>query len=212
MMGRPSSNSEMIERALRGDRLALTILLAESEDTLRDRLAPRIPADLQSLFDVDDLLQEIHADVFRGIGDFQARGADSFDRWLAAVALRRLRMEIRRFSAAKRGGGRMRVDRVRDHLDESAVTLLKLLEAADQTPSRVAAGKEAVVAVQAALKELPDDYREAVRLVYLEGQPVAQAALALGRTQRAVHNLCYKAKRKLREMLGTRSHFLSSSE
>ncbi len=210
-MGTTSPHSDLVHRALRGDRLALTVLLTESEDSLRGRLGPRIPPDLRGIFDADDLLQEIYADVFRGIGEFEPRGADSFQRWLATVALRRLRAEIRHHRAAKRGGGWVRVDRIKVAGDESAVTLLKLMEATDRTPSRVAAGKELVSAVQAALTELPDDYRQAVQLVYLEGNPVAEVARTLGRTERAVHNLCHKAKRKLRDLLDNRSRFLSSA-
>ena len=204
-------NSELIARAVRGDELALTILLTESEASLRRRIGSKIPSDLRSLIDAGDVLQEVYAEAFRSMARFEFRDEDSFNRWLAAVALQKLRAEIRHHRAGKRGGGRIEVRRSAHALDDSATTLLKLMEAPGGTPSRVAAGRELVLAVQAALAELPGDYREAVRLVYLEGTPVAEAARALGRTDRAVHNLCHKAKRKLRNLLGTRSRFLSSS-
>lgn len=62
-----------------------------------------------------------------------------------------------------------------------------------------------------ALTQLPSDYGEAARLVYLEGFSVAAAAQAMGRSDRAIHNLCHKAKQRLRELLGTRSRFMSGS-
>jgi RNA polymerase sigma factor (sigma-70 family) len=96
-------------------------------------------------------------------------------------------------------------------LESSVVMLLDLMAASGRTPSRTIARREAHQAVEAALKVLPEDYREVVRLVYLEGLAVAQAAERMGRTERAIHNLCYKAKRRLREMLGSGSRYLSSS-
>ena len=39
----------------------------------------------------------------------------------------------------------------------------------------------------------------------------AEAALAVGCTERAIHNRCYKAKQKLRELLGPRANYLSST-
>ena len=96
-------------------------------------------------------------------------------------------------------------------LNHSTVTLIKLIEARDRTPSSIAASHEVNAAVGAALKELPEDYRDAVRMVYLEGLTVAQAAEAMGRTDRAIHNLCFKAKKKLQDLLGSESRFLSRS-
>ncbi|MCG8407808.1 MAG: RNA polymerase sigma factor [Phycisphaerales bacterium] len=202
---------ECIRRAIGGDQVALTVLLTESETRLQSRLRPRMPADLRSTLDVDDLLQEIYSDIFRNIERFEPRGEDSFDRWVATIALRRLRAEIRRHRAAKRGGRCTPVRHAGTVADESTVTLLNLIEASDRSPSRTAAGSEAVAAVEAAMGLLPENYRAAVRLVYLEGSTVAEAARALGRSERAIHNLCHKAKEKLRNMLGPQSRYLSSS-
>ena len=70
------------------------------------------------------------------------------------------------------------------------MALLDLMAAPTDAPRRVAAGREAVRAVQAALEQLPHGYSEAVRLVYLEGRSVAEAAEIMERTDRAIHNLC----------------------
>ena len=93
----------------------------------------------------------------------------------------------------------------------SVVMLLDLMASPVKTPSRNAATHEAISIVQDAMNHLPEDYQRAVRLVYLEGQSVAAAAEEMDRTERAVHNLCYKAKLKLRDLLGSRSHYLSRS-
>jgi RNA polymerase sigma factor (sigma-70 family) len=92
------------------------------------------------------------------------------------------------------------------------VALLDLLAAPGRTPSQSVARHEAIDAVQSALADLPEDYRQAVRLVHLEGCSIAAAARNMQRTERAVENLCYKARLRMREFLGSRSRFLSASE
>jgi RNA polymerase sigma-70 factor (ECF subfamily) len=92
----------------------------------------------------------------------------------------------------------------------SVVALLDMMAGPEKTPSRTAARSEAVRAVEDALEQLPTDYRQAVRLVYLEGLTASEAGERMHRTERGVHNLCYKAKKHLRDLLGSRSHYLSN--
>lgn len=54
-----------------GDTVALTVLLPELESRLRRRLTPKIPPDLRSTIDTDDLLQKVYTDAFRGITAFE---------------------------------------------------------------------------------------------------------------------------------------------
>lgn len=202
---------ERIERAVAGDSAALTTLLTEARGRLCAHLRRRIPAELRGAIDGDDLVQEAHVEVFQHIGSFKVRDANSFFRWVLTIAMRKLHDAVRRRRAEKRGGGRAAVAVAGGNLASSVVMLLDLMAASGPTPSRAVARREAHQAVEAALEVLPEDYREVVRQVYLEGLTVAQAAERMGRTERAIHNLCYKAKRRLREVLGSASRYLSSS-
>ncbi len=200
----------LIKRAANGDAVAITLLLADSRQRLRDHLEKRIPSDLRRTIGADDLVQETQIKVFRHMGSFVQRGDDSFYRWVATIALRQLRNAVKAQRTLKRGGGH--------HAAGSAVTsegsivaLLDLMAGSEKSPSHNAARLEALDAVAEGLELLPADYREAVRLVYLEGRPVADAAQLMGRTPRAVHNLCHKAKELLREILGSSSRYLSRS-
>jgi RNA polymerase sigma-70 factor (ECF subfamily) len=196
-----------MERAVAGDSSALTVLLTNSHAALRRRMAARIPADVLGEVDADDVLQDAYTRAFRAIERFEPRGPDAFDRWIATIATRQLRSAIKRRRALKRGGGRREVGA--GGLEESVACLLDLIESSDRSPSRVAAAGEGARAVQTALRELPQDYQAVVRLVYLDGASVADAAARLGRTDRAVHNMCYKAKLKLRDLLGRPSRYLN---
>lgn len=206
----PQRIREFAAHAAAGDEVALTVLLTQLEEPLRARLHCRVPADLRTVIDENDLLQLVYTDIFRGIRGFAPRADNALERWVSTIALRRLRAEIRRLRADKRGGGRVALPRPGANSNESVITLLSWIEATERTPSRAAASLETAQAVQDALLKLPEACREAVRLVYVEGLAVAEAARRIGRSERAVHNLCHKAKTLLRDLLGPSDRFLSS--
>jgi RNA polymerase sigma-70 factor (ECF subfamily) len=63
------------------------------------------------------------------------------------------------------------------------------------------AGHEAVKAVRDAIRDLPEDYRQAVELRLLEGRSLEETAEAMNRSARAVQGLVDRAKRKMRAAL-----------
>lgn len=200
--------AELVQKAVAGDAVAVTVLLTHGRRGLRAFLANRVPRTIHAVVDVDDIIQEAHIEVYRHVRSFEPRGPGSFHRWVAAIALRRLRNAVRAQQALKRGGQAPPVARA-TRREESLHAFLELLAGPGDTPSRTAARSEAVDALEVAIAGLPRHYREAVRLVYLEGHPVADAASIMGRSPRAIHNLCHKAKAKLRSSLGSSSRFLS---
>jgi len=201
--------TDAVQRAIAGDQVALTLLLTTHRRGVRDYLAGRIPSNLRGGIDADDLVQEAYAEVFRHIGGFESRGADSFGRWVRTIALRKLRDAIKLRGADKHGGTKVQVHAVASGIGDSVVLLLDLMTGDEKSPSRCAASAEAIDAVRVAMAMLPEDYQQAVSRVYLQGLTVKEAASGMNRTERAVHNLCYKAKSRLRELLGTESRFLS---
>lgn len=203
---------ELVRRAVGGDSAALKLLLLDAHGRLCGCVGRRIPADLRPTLDAEDVAQEAYTEVFRRIGQFEVRGADSFQRWVFTVALHKLRHAISRQRAAKRGGGAQAVAAASRNHEESCVALLDLLAAPGRTPSRCVARQEAVQAVESALAELPEHYRQALWLVHIQGWSVAQAAAEMGRTERALHGLCRRGLNALRERLGSVSGYLSSSD
>ena len=202
---------DLLQRAIAGDTVAVTVLLARYYERLHAQIARKIPRDLQASVDAEDILQETQVQVYRHVETFEPQGSDAFYRWVATIALRRLRNAIKRQRAAKRGAGRRGVTGGDAVAEDSVITLLELMAGPEKTPSRVATRQEAIQAVQAALAHLPQDYRMAVQLVYIEGRSVADAAAEMGRTNRAIHNLCHKAKKHLQGLLGSASRYFSSS-
>jgi RNA polymerase sigma-70 factor (ECF subfamily) len=73
------------------------------------------------------------------------------------------------------------------------------------------AGHDVEAAIHAALAELKDDYREAVRLRFLQGLEISEVATRMGRTEWSVHKLCSRGLKCLRDVLGDGSRFWSQS-
>ncbi len=198
----------LVRRAAAGDAVALKLLLTKTRPRLRCYISRQIPSDLGRVADADDIVQETHVVVFHRIDGFQPRGADSFFQFTAAIAMNLLRNAITRHRAAKRGGGRAPIRRPKS-IEDSTIAMLDLLAGPGHTPSRSVARHEAIEAVESALAELPDHYQQAVRLVHIEGCPVREAASRMGRTERAVHGLCRRGLKLMRNQLFSASKFLS---
>jgi len=198
---------DLLDRVGDGDETALTVLLAQGRKQLTGYLRFKIPPDLQGFISTEDIIQETHSAVFHRMDAFVPRGADSFDRWVRAVAVRQLRSAVRRQRAAKRGGGRLTLGE--RSIEDSTVALLDMLGGRIDTPSRCVAQKEAVDAIQRAMKDLPEHYRQAVWLVHIEGRPVQDVADQMGRTDRAVSGLCRRGLKLLKLQLESASKFLS---
>ncbi|GMU83542.1 MAG: RNA polymerase sigma factor [Planctomycetota bacterium] len=202
-----SSGAELLDRATAGDSAALEQLLIPYQGRLLNRLERKLPPALRNFLAPEDLLQETFVEVFRQIQRFRPQGIGAFVRWLIMVTDGRLINAIRQHATLKRGGGRLGVDPTID--GSSAVPLLELLHVDSQSPSRTYAGQEAATAIATALGSIKPDYRDAVRLRFLEGLEVPEIARKLGKSEWSVHKLCSRGLRELREVLGEESRFFS---
>ena len=200
------SSAELLSQAVAGDVAALTELLCAARPRLCRYIAVRMPPAARDAIDAEDVVQHALIHVFRSIGRFEPRGSQAFDRWLRVIALSELRSTLRARNCAKRGGGWVRA--VGADLEESATCLLSLIQAGDQSPSGAVGVRESLLTLQSALTRLSGDQRCAIELVYLQAVPTAEVARILGRSERAVYNLCDRAKARLAELMGSRSrHF-----
>ena len=208
-MGPSGSASDLIASAVAGDRTALERLLLADYQRLMAYVERRFPARLRGALAPEDVLQETLVDAFQHIGSFTPAGPDAFYRWLTTIATHRLADAAKAQRTLKRGAGRAWGECELNLDDRSVVALLDQLAADDLTASRVAARGEAVKAIHVALAGLNTDYREALRLRYIEGLPLATVAARMGRTERAVDNLCDRGRKQLRQSMGRASQYLT---
>lgn len=202
--------THLLQRAIEGDDLALTLLLQRMRGDLVGWLTCHIPAAFASQVDAEGAVQDAHVEVFRNIARLRAESIADFDRWLRTIAIHKLRDQIKNARAAKRGGGKTPVTgHAAGNYDDSMVALFDQVASGGRTPSRSVARLEVIAGVQQALAELPEQYREAIRLVHVEGRSAADAARLLGRTERGVHGLVRRGMAELRRGLGDLERFLS---
>jgi RNA polymerase sigma-70 factor (ECF subfamily) len=199
---------QAIEKAREGDFTEFQLLLLESCEALRDWIGGDVPADLRQLISADDVIQEACVEAIRDIGRFEQRGPGSFQSWLAEIARTCLLDMVRSYRRQKRGGNRARR---RISWIDLAEHLMRHPDGRAQvpTPSRIAAGKEIVCAVQAAVSQLPENERRVMRLYYLEQQTTESIAAELGVTPGAVRAIVQRARQRLRDLLGSSSAWLS---
>jgi len=195
-----------IATAVRGDRRAMERLLLEHYDRLEMRIAAQLPQSLQSLVQVEDILQETFVQAIQSMSQCQATSAESFTAWLDTIANNRVLDTIRLFTSLKRGGGRKRVRR-NSRLDSSLADAVNLLYDSGSTPGRKAECREVITRMNSAIDNLPTDQRDAIRLRYLQGVSVNETARMVDRSPNAIRGLLHRAKRRLREIMESSSRW-----
>jgi len=196
--------SSDLTRAMAGDADALTRLLEQHGPEVRKTIRNRIPRQMQSVLSEDDVMQETYADVFLSFRNVDIRG--SFPAWLQQIARNNLRDAIRCFRAERRGGQRRYATAERD--EDGLSLLLDLVTDGGTTPSCGAMRHEWQDTLQRTLAELPDAYREVLRLYDLEFLDADQVGRRLGCSSGAVYMRRSRALAMLRGLLVSFSHYL----
>ncbi|MDA9859500.1 RNA polymerase sigma factor [Rubripirellula sp.] len=213
MMVRMETNKDaLLEVALQGDKIALQQLLISRYEQLAILIRARIPAQLCSVLDVDDILQITFIHVFRGISNFKAGDADAFHAWVRSIAEAKVTDAIRSATRKKRGGGWKRIDAGVASSSESLLDFILLLSDERRSPSQSAATHEAVVALKIALAGLPEDQREAITLRYIDCLTIEEVIDQLNKSEPAVRGLLHRGKLSLKQSLGQSSTWFSKTQ
>jgi RNA polymerase sigma-70 factor (ECF subfamily) len=121
-----------------------------------------------------------------------------FRHWLFTTTLRKLVEKERYHTAAKRNPGRIAA---KGDPDRSHADLLRAIAGNAATPSHIAAGRESLARIEAALRDLPEDHREIILMSRLMGLSHAEIAEHLDRTESAVRTTLCRALAKLAHLL-----------
>ena len=142
--------------------------------------------------DATDLAQETFVRVFKSAKSFRVE--QKFSSWLFTIAANLARNHFR-----------WRARHPNVSLDaenpETEQTLGGTLPANSPAPNDEALATERAKAVRSAVNQLPEDLREAVVLCEWEDRSIAEAALILEATPKAVESRLYRARQILRERL-----------
>ena len=206
----------MVQAAAQRDPDALQRLVVHYHDILRTAVATALAPELRHRIDPDDVLQQTYIAAFQalcGRSDDSTGPTIQFDtpggfyKWLERIALNTLKDQQRALNRQKRDIHR-EVPPLADPRS-SYPDLLHRLTAADTTPSRQFARDEAVAAVMTALARLTADQRMVVRLRFLEGREIADIAAELDKNESAIHMLCHRGLKALREHIASITRYLT---
>ena len=142
--------------------------------------------------DANDLAQETFVRVFKSSKSFRAE--QKFSTWLFTIAANLARNQFRWRSRHPN----LSLDAENAETEQS---LGDTLPANLPTPKESALAGERAAAVRAAVRNLPEDLREAIVLCEWEERSVAEAATILEATPKAVESRLYRARTILRERL-----------
>jgi len=188
-----TSSHGLIERIKNGDHEAFSVLFSKYRPRLAVLIHYRMSAELRSFFEVDDILQETFLKAFRDFHQFTYRLPGSFMSWLARIADHVMADLARSQGRQKRHGGEML--RFRSQSNPAGP------EPADsRTPSRAFAEEEGLRGLLEKLNLLPEEYRQAILLIKVEGLSTQEAAERLGKSNEATALLLHRALKRLRSL------------
>jgi RNA polymerase sigma-70 factor (ECF subfamily) len=150
--------------------------------------------------DLSGVVQQTLLEAYQAFGPARERDEAPQAAWLRQALANNLRDEVRKLATAARDVTRERS--LQAALDESSARLEGWLAAEQSSPSTLAARHEEQVRLADALSRLPEAQRLAVELHHLQGLPLSEVAVQLGRTKGAVAQLLFRGLNKLRELLG----------
>jgi RNA polymerase sigma-70 factor (ECF subfamily) len=191
---------ELLDRAGRGDVPARHQLLVRHRARLTKMVAIRLDRRLAARVDPSDVVQETLAEADRRLDDYLRDRPLPFYPWLRRLAGERLIDLHRRHVRARHRSVEREEPWALPLPDASAIALVDRLAASGTSPSRHLLRQELRQRVRAALDQLAPHDREILVLRHLEQLSVAEAAAALGITERAAKARHMRALTRLRAL------------
>lgn len=186
--------AELVARAKKGDVRAFEQLIAEH----KERVYQFAFACVKNHAEAEDLAQEALIKAYRGLGSF--REDASFSTWLFRIVKNAFLDEIKSRAAKEQ--------KDTAPLDEGVATTLA---SPSDSPERSALRRQADGAVQAALAEVPPDFRVVVTMFDLQGFSYEEIAEVLGVPIGTVKSRLARGREALRVALFERRQALGSA-
>jgi RNA polymerase sigma-70 factor, ECF subfamily len=191
-MEAPTIVADLVCRARAGDAAAAGELLEKYRPYLRILAQRLLDQNLAARLDASDLVQQTCLSVLGRLPQFDGGNEGQFIAWLRTIHEHNIQDAIRdHLKTAKRAASR----EIALDAEQLAVQLR-----ASSPSQRVLVG-ESAARLAAALQDLPDDQREAVRLRYLEGRSLAEIAKRTSRSIVAAAGLVKRGLIQLRKTM-----------
>jgi RNA polymerase sigma-70 factor (ECF subfamily) len=185
------TDTELMQKAIDGDRLALERLLVRHQPALIRLIQAEMGFKLQAHLAAEDLFQQSCVEVIRSLHQVEIHDESSVFRWLSAIARHRV------LDAAKAASTRERtLPKVNQDLEfGSTDDLFQQISASISTASHQLHRQELEAAIRQAVDSLEHPLqRKAVTLRYLEGLSLEETARLMNITIDSVRAHLHRAK------------------
>lgn len=187
-------HQRLVRDASKGDAASLDTLLDRHLPGLLAFVRARVGRKLREREDALDLVQSTCREVLEDVQVKECADEADFKRWLYRAAENKIRDRARYHGRDKRDAARLRS---LDAAGETELACYRRGVASIFTPSRDAMAREELAALEKALGELPEDYREVILLARVMGLDHASVAAQMGRSETATRSLLHRALARL---------------
>ena len=188
------SDAELVDRARKADASAIESLIERHLPRLHAFIRLRAGGVVRDHENVSDLVQSACREVLEDLPRHAPEGPEHFENWLYQAALRKILDRNRYWRAQRR-------DPAREASQSSASGEALQAYRAFLSPSAAAVSREEIERLEAAFDQLTEDQREVVLASRLLGQPHAEIARRLGRSEGATRVLLSRALARLSTLL-----------
>jgi len=190
----------LLEESRRGDAESLGLLLKKYVCYLSSLSRGHLDERVRCRMSASDIVQETLLEAHRDFQNFVGTSLQEFTGWLRKILFNNLSRAVEKhLLTAKRDVRRERSLREKTQgLDGSALRLEAILADRMPTPSSCMRRDESLRELALAVEELPDSYREVIRLRHFEGRSFQEIAVLMGRNPGATRMLWMRALEKLR--------------
>jgi RNA polymerase sigma-70 factor (ECF subfamily) len=192
---------ELLKGISDGNVDALAGFLDVNRRQLMAFISRRLGDALRTKVEVKDIFQDVSTEAIRTLTPEWPGEREPFS-WLCHISERKIVDAHRHhFDAQKRDAGKERALDGRSP-GGGEIGLVNMLVKSMTTPSAAFSRNAREGRLQAAIAELKDDQREAIRLKYIENKPSKEIAEALGKSDAAVRVMLTRTMKQLHELLG----------
>jgi RNA polymerase sigma-70 factor, ECF subfamily len=191
---------DLLRRARTGDNQALDELLGAFRQYLVALARTQLTQRIQGKADASDLAQETLLEAHQHFGAFRGTSEAEFVSWLRTILSGLVANQVRRYLGTQRRNARLERPLATESPDRSSEVSHGLAANVD-TPSQEAVDRESQKRLAAAMKQLPEHYRQVILLRHIEGRPFAEVAERMCRSVQGTEKLLMRALARLRRVM-----------
>lgn len=190
----------LIERIRSADKEAMAEYIELNRSRLMGFIERNLGDGLRRKVEPDDLFQEVSVDCVRALSDVELGDREPFS-WMCQMAERRIIDAHRKFFGTQKRAADREVALGTPGGETGQAAIIDLLVASITSPSQAFSRDQREFRMLEAIRTLPQESQDAIRMRYVEGLATKDIAEQLGKSDVAVRVMLTRTIKKLQDML-----------